>query len=56
MRGPLPVYAQDPVERLQIVREAMQGIKESKQALGAEVIAGLRGLRARRRCSPRPRG
>jgi diacylglycerol O-acyltransferase len=41
LRGPLPVYAQDPVERLQIVREAMQGVKESKQALGAEVISGL---------------
>jgi WS/DGAT/MGAT family acyltransferase len=41
MRGPLPVYAADPVERLQIVRTAMQGLKESKQALGAEVIAGL---------------
>ncbi len=41
MRGPLPVYAEDPVERLQIVRESMQGIKESKQALGAEVISGL---------------
>ncbi len=44
LRGPLPVYAQDPVERLQIVREAMQGIKESKQALGAEVISGLEGF------------
>jgi diacylglycerol O-acyltransferase len=41
MRGPLPVYARDPVERLRIVRESMQGLKESKQALGAEVIAGL---------------
>ncbi len=41
MRGPLPVYAKDPVERLRIVREAMQGVKESKQALGAEVISGL---------------
>jgi WS/DGAT/MGAT family acyltransferase len=41
MRGPLPVYAQDPVERLRIVREAMKGVKESKQALGAEVISGL---------------
>src|SRR3954470_8557878 len=41
MRGPLPVYARDPVERLRIVREAMQGLKESKQALGAEVISGL---------------
>jgi len=41
MRGPLPVYARDPVERLKIVREAMKGVKESKQALGAEVISGL---------------
>jgi diacylglycerol O-acyltransferase / wax synthase len=41
MRGPLPVYAEDPVERLQIVRGEMEGLKESKQALGAEVIAGL---------------
>jgi diacylglycerol O-acyltransferase / wax synthase len=41
MRGPLPVYAQDPLDRLRIVREAMDGLKESKQALGAEVIAGL---------------
>ncbi|NLT06182.1 MAG: wax ester/triacylglycerol synthase family O-acyltransferase [Solirubrobacterales bacterium] len=41
MRGPLPVYATEPVERLRIVREAMQGVKESKQALGAEVISGL---------------
>jgi len=41
MRGPLPVYAEDPVERLNIVRAEMEGLKESKQALGAEVIAGL---------------
>jgi WS/DGAT/MGAT family acyltransferase len=41
MRGPLPVYVEDPVERLRVVRESMAGVKESKQALGAEVIAGL---------------
>jgi WS/DGAT/MGAT family acyltransferase len=41
MRGPLPVYVEDPVERLRVVREAMAGVKDSKQALGAEVIAGL---------------
>ena len=29
------------MERLRIVSEAMKGLKESKQALGAEVIAGL---------------
>jgi diacylglycerol O-acyltransferase / wax synthase len=41
MRAPLPVYARDPVERLRIVRESMQGLKESKQALAAQVITGL---------------
>jgi diacylglycerol O-acyltransferase / wax synthase len=41
MRAPLPVYAEEPVERLRIVSEAMRGLKESKQALGAEVISGL---------------
>jgi len=41
MRAPLPVYVDDPVERLGMVREAMRDIKESKQALGAELIAGL---------------
>jgi diacylglycerol O-acyltransferase / wax synthase len=41
MRGPLPVYVSDPVERLSIVRQAMGDLKESKQALGAEVITGL---------------
>jgi diacylglycerol O-acyltransferase / wax synthase len=41
MRGPLPVYVDDPVERLSVVRRGMGELKESKQALGAEVIAGL---------------
>jgi len=41
MRGPLPVYVDDPIERLAIVRAGMGHLKESKQALGAEVIAGL---------------
>jgi diacylglycerol O-acyltransferase len=39
MRGPLPVYIEDPVRRLEAVREAMEGLKASKQALGAEVIS-----------------
>jgi WS/DGAT/MGAT family acyltransferase len=39
MRGPLPVYIEDPVKRLDAVRHAMNGLKESKQALGAEVIS-----------------
>jgi diacylglycerol O-acyltransferase len=41
MRGPLPVYVKDPVERLHQVQESMGNLKQSKQALGAEVIAGL---------------
>jgi WS/DGAT/MGAT family acyltransferase len=41
MRGPLPVYVEDPLTRLGVVAEAMNGLKESKQALGAEVIAGV---------------
>lgn len=44
MRGPLPVYVGDPVQRLQIVRGAMQDLKAGKQALGAEVIAGAQGF------------
>jgi diacylglycerol O-acyltransferase / wax synthase len=39
MRGPLPVYIEDPAKRLAAVRQAMDGLKESKQALGAEVIS-----------------
>ncbi len=39
MRGPLPVYIEDPVKRLDAVRRSMDGLKESKQALGAEVIS-----------------
>jgi diacylglycerol O-acyltransferase / wax synthase len=39
MRGPLPVYIEDPVKRLEAVKSAMGSLKESKQALGAEVIS-----------------
>ena len=38
VRGPVPVYVEDPVKRLELCREGMEGIKQSKQALGAEVI------------------
>jgi len=41
MRGPLPVYIADPVARLRFVKEAMDGLKESKQAVGAEVMASV---------------
>ena len=38
--APLPVDVSDPVARLRLVQESMTGLKESKQALGAEIIAG----------------
>lgn len=41
MRAPLPVYEPDAVARLEIVSASMDGLKQSKQALGAEVIARL---------------
>jgi diacylglycerol O-acyltransferase len=44
MRGPLPVYISDPLNRLRFVSNAMDGLKESKQALGAEVIAGAQNF------------
>ncbi len=44
MRGPLPVYISDPEARLRFVKEAMDGLKESKQALGAEMIAGAQNF------------
>ncbi|HUA47781.1 MAG TPA: wax ester/triacylglycerol synthase family O-acyltransferase [Solirubrobacteraceae bacterium] len=44
MRGPLPVYIQDPVARLEFVRRAMDGLKESKQAVGAATLAAVNNL------------
>lgn len=44
MRGPLPVYIRDPVARLRFVKESMDGLKESKQAVGAKVIADVQQL------------
>jgi diacylglycerol O-acyltransferase len=44
MRAPLPVYITDPVARLRFVKQAMDGLKESKQAVGAEVLASVQNL------------
>jgi diacylglycerol O-acyltransferase / wax synthase len=44
MRGPLPVYVQDPVARLRVVSQAMEGLKDSKQAMGAEMLSSLEAL------------
>jgi diacylglycerol O-acyltransferase / wax synthase len=44
MRGPLPVYIADPVARLRFVKQAMDGLKESKQAVGAATLAAVNNL------------
>jgi diacylglycerol O-acyltransferase / wax synthase len=44
MRGPLPIYIHDPVARLAFVRRAMDGLKESKQAVGAATLAAVNNL------------
>jgi diacylglycerol O-acyltransferase / wax synthase len=44
MRGPLPVYIADPVQRLRVVKRSMDGLKESKMAVGAEVLAGVQNF------------
>jgi WS/DGAT/MGAT family acyltransferase len=44
MRGPLPVYIEDPVARLDFIRHAMDGIKDSKQAVGAATLAAVNNL------------
>ncbi len=44
MRAPLPVYIEDPVARLRFIRHAMDGLKESKQAVGAATLAAVNSL------------
>jgi WS/DGAT/MGAT family acyltransferase len=44
MRGPLPVYIRDPAARLRFVKQAMDGLKESKQAVGAATLAAVNNL------------
>jgi diacylglycerol O-acyltransferase len=39
MRAALPVYIEDPIQRLEKVRAQMSDLKGSNQALGAEVIS-----------------
>src|SRR5436305_886478 len=44
MWAPLPVGILDPVQRLRTVGEAMREIKESGQAVGAQVLTSLSGF------------
>ena len=41
--APLPVWCQEPLARLDIVREEMKGLKEGYQAVGAQVLTELGG-------------
>jgi WS/DGAT/MGAT family acyltransferase len=42
--APLPVWCQDPVARLDILSEALRGLKSSGQAVGAQVLTDLAGF------------
>ncbi len=44
MRGPLPVYVEDPVARLRVVRDGMDDLKRSKQAVGAEALTTMQAF------------
>ena len=44
MFAELPVGIADPVARLQSIREQMQGLKESKQAVAGEVLTSMSGF------------
>ena len=41
MYAPLPIGLDDPIARFRAVHEAMRGLKESGQAVGAEMITSL---------------
>jgi diacylglycerol O-acyltransferase len=44
LMAPLPVFLDDPLARLRYVKEAMDGLKESRQLLAASAIASLQGF------------
>src|SRR5438477_5955140 len=44
MMAPLPVSEEDPQRRLATIAAAMQGIKRSGQAVGAQVLTELSGF------------
>jgi WS/DGAT/MGAT family acyltransferase len=44
MWAPLPVGMTDPIQRMLTIRREMDGIKESGQAVGAQVLTGLSGF------------
>jgi diacylglycerol O-acyltransferase len=44
LMAPLPVFLDDPLTRLRYVKDAMDGLKESRQLLAASAIASLQGF------------
>ena len=44
LMAPLPVWCQEPVARLDIVREELRDLKSSGQAVGAQVLTDLSGF------------
>jgi diacylglycerol O-acyltransferase / wax synthase len=44
MMAPLPVWCQEPVARLDIVREELKDLKSGGQAVGAQVLTDLAGF------------
>ena len=44
MMAPLPVWCEEPAQRLEIVSESMAGLKDSGQAVGAQVLTQLSGF------------
>jgi len=44
MMAPLPVWCEDPVARLDIVREQLKGLKSGGQAVGAQVLTEMSGF------------
>ena len=44
LMAPLPVFLDDPLARLRYVKDAMDGLKESRQLLAASAIASLQGF------------
>jgi diacylglycerol O-acyltransferase / wax synthase len=44
MMAPLPVWCQEPVARLDIVREELKDLKSGGQAVGAQVLTELAGF------------
>lgn len=44
MMAPLPVWCQEPMARLDIVREELKGLKSGGQAVGAQVLTDLAGF------------